>query len=55
MTEPAREIENSHVAEPAAAPHPVAYRGVDEDQPQGGKQKCGGERGGIKGLMGVVN
>ena len=39
----AREVERAHVGEPAAAPHPVAERAVDEHGPQADEHEVGRE------------
>jgi hypothetical protein len=39
----AGEIQQAQVAEPAAAPHPVAHRQVDQREPEGREPQHGGE------------
>ena len=40
---PPREVERAHPGEPAAAPHPVRHRSVDEEAPQGDEGEVGAE------------
>ena len=39
----AREVERAHLRQPAAAPHPVRDRRVDDDAPEGDEEDVGGE------------